>query len=160
MIEELTPQQQKILLLIYTYRFLDRSHIQQFLQHKSHQKINLWLSDMTSKGYLEKKVEIDTTFVKHPTLYFIAPKRLAFLRERTNVEVSKLEKLWRETEKTKVFIDKHLFIANFALHLKDYTYPHKLDQMVSLQYGRKKDEAGTYTRIQKTGSVSTFSRGK
>ncbi|NTU47260.1 DUF1801 domain-containing protein [Candidatus Roizmanbacteria bacterium] len=29
--------------------------------------------------------------------------------------------------------------AAFKNHLGLYTYPHKLDQMVSLQYGRKKD---------------------
>jgi len=45
----ITPQQQQILSLLYHFRFLDRSQIQKFMNHKNHKRILLWLNDLNEK---------------------------------------------------------------------------------------------------------------
>ena len=47
---KLKHQQQEIIKQHYTYRFLNSTQIQKFLNHKSKGKINDWLPDLAKKN--------------------------------------------------------------------------------------------------------------
>jgi len=63
----ITPQQQQILSLLYRFRFLDRSQIQQFMNHKNHKRILICLNDInekTTKAVIEQSWKHNTNPIK------------------------------------------------------------------------------------------------
>jgi DNA-binding PadR family transcriptional regulator len=72
-IQRITKQQQTILTYLYHYRFLNRTHIQNFLKHKTHNRINTWLKDLNEQGYVDRYYS--TTYGENtkPAIYSIGP---------------------------------------------------------------------------------------
>ena len=65
--EKLKTQIEKILILIYQYRFLNRLQIQTLLTHKYKNRINIWLKYLTKEKYLVR--DYVKKFPEEPAVY-------------------------------------------------------------------------------------------
>lgn len=68
----ITTKQQKILKLLYTYRFLTRPQLQSFLNHKDKRRVISWLKDLRDKEYIDWKYNKKTFNTKNqPAIYLL-----------------------------------------------------------------------------------------
>ncbi len=68
---KLTKKQQETLRLLYSFRFLNRIHIQALLRHKDPKTINLWLRDLRAKGYVEWIYSNHFAEKTKPAIYYL-----------------------------------------------------------------------------------------
>jgi hypothetical protein len=117
----LTPKQQKILKLIYRYRFLNRTQIQKLLNHKDKRRIISWLKDLRDKQYVDWHYN-STDFIakSQPGIYYLALNGIRYLRNLNEYPNEELRKRYKEPGRTQVFIGKCLLIADccITLHAK------------------------------------------
>ncbi|MBI4185716.1 replication-relaxation family protein [Candidatus Berkelbacteria bacterium] len=116
----ITSKQQTILHLLYRFRFLNRIHIQQFLNHKDHKRINVWLRDLTAKNYLGRIY--DSTFPNNvkPAIYYIELEGIRWLKTERSIDNTTLKKFYRESQRTERFIDHCQLIGQLYLELEDH----------------------------------------
>src|SRR5258708_20997867 len=90
----ITQQQQRILILLYRFRFLNRLHIQKFLHHKDKKTINVWLKDLKEKEYI-CRIYDDETFGENTKLavYYIDIQGISFLKTQSTFELQVIPKL-------------------------------------------------------------------
>lgn len=113
----ITQKQKQILLLLYRFRFLDRKQIQTLLNHKTFNRVNTWLKDLTEKDYIKRILDTESKINVNPAKYYLSKKAIRLLRELPECEPAYLTKLYREHKRTKAFIDQSLFIADIYLYL-------------------------------------------
>lgn len=111
----ITDKQQDILKLLYRFRFLKRSQIQQLLNHKDYKTINLWLKDLIEKEYIQKR---DIKF-PYKIAYHLAPNGISYFKKELKYESKLLQKYYREQDRTLSFISSSLLIADIYLDLKN-----------------------------------------
>jgi len=111
----ITDKQQDILKLLYRFRFLKRSQIQQLLNHKDYKTINLWLKDLIEKEYIQKRD------IKFPfkVAYHLAPNGISYFKKELEYESKLLQKYYREQDRSLSFISSSLLIAGIYLDLKN-----------------------------------------
>jgi len=118
----ITKQQQTILLLLYRFRFLNRIHIQTLLHHKTFNRINVWLKDLTGKNYIAKIADIESKINIIPSKYYLSVNGIRHLKTQPTSEIKYLSKLYRESKRSEAFINQCLFIADIYIYLsKKYT---------------------------------------
>ena len=110
-----TDKQQDILKLLYRFRFLKRSQIQQLLHHKDYKTINLWLKDLIEKEYIQKR---DIKF-PYKIAYHLAPNGISYFKKELEYESKFLQKYYREQDRSLSFISSSLLIADIYLDLKN-----------------------------------------
>lgn len=116
----ITNKQKEILLLLYRFRFLNRLQLQQLLNHTTYKRINLWLKDLTEKEYTTRIFKRSWTENSVPAKYYIAKHGIRFLKTQPDTKQEYLKKLYREKDRSQLFIDRCLFIADIYLrYLKD-----------------------------------------
>lgn len=111
----ITDKQQDILKLLYRFRFLKRSQIQQLLKHKDYKTINLWLKDLIEKEYIQKR---DIKF-PYKIAYHLAPNGISYFKKELEFESKLLQKYYREQDRSLSFISSSLLIADIFLDLKN-----------------------------------------
>lgn len=109
---KLTPKQLEILLLLYRYRFLDRTHIQRFLHHKDPKRINTWLKDLTDKNIIGRKYSRKLKENTKPAIYHLATKSRRILLERNDANEKLLKRVYREKTRSQRLIDHCLLVAD------------------------------------------------
>ena len=114
---KITNKQIEILNLIYKYRFLNRTQIQAFLNHKYHKRIIDWLKDLTEKEYLNRIYPNSAVIVMSPTIYYAGINAIRYFKLLDQDNNTYLKKLYRDNERTENFIAEQLLIANSGLHL-------------------------------------------
>ena len=114
-LSNITDKQQDILKLLYRFRFLKRSQIQQLLNHKDYKTINLWLKDLIEKEYIQKR---DIKF-PYKIAYHLAPNGISYFRKELKHESKLLQKYYREQDRSLSFISSSLLIADIYLDLKN-----------------------------------------
>jgi len=117
----ITPKQLDILLLIYRFRFLDRKHIQQFLNHKDPRRIKSWLKDLVDKKILGRKYSRKLGENIKPAVYFLSTKSKRILEGREETNEKLLNRVYREKTRSQKFIDHHLFLADVYFFLTSLT---------------------------------------
>lgn len=110
----ITDKQQDILKLLYRFRFLKRSQIQQLLNHKDYKTINLWLKDLIKKEYIQKR-DIKS---KYKLAYHLAPSGISYLKNVLKYESGLMQKYYREQDRSLSFITTNLLVADIYLDLK------------------------------------------
>jgi len=70
----LTKKQLEILTLLYRFRFLNRSQIQQLLNHKKISRINLWLKDLYYKKIIGRNYSNRLGDNIKPAIYYLKTK--------------------------------------------------------------------------------------
>ncbi len=115
----ITPKQQTILNLVYTYRFIERSQIQAFMGHRDKRRISSWLKDLREKQYLEW-VYNDTDFIEKskPAAYYLGLNGIRLLKNTSDYPLDELRKRYRESSRSQGFIARCSIIADAVLDLK------------------------------------------
>ncbi len=115
---KITKKQQEIIYLYSTYRFLNRLHIQQFLNHKNKKRVNTWLPDLVTKHYLEKVPQPNTFASKtKPTIYHLGLNGIRLLKIQDAIPLDRIHNLYREKFKKASFIDRCQLLADICLML-------------------------------------------
>ncbi len=129
---KITPQQQAIIRLLYTYRFLDRTHIQALMHHKDKRRIMAWLKDMRDKQYVTWIYDKDNFAEKtKPAVYYLNLNGIRLLRTTGDYPPAELRKRYKESSRQPDFIARSLLLADSVINLqarnaekesKDITY--------------------------------------
>jgi len=115
-VSKITPKQKEILLLLYKFRFLTTNQILQLLHHKDPHRIKEWLKDLKEKKCVNRHYE-RKSFGENtkPAIYFLAPKARLVLKKDMDLDFSELEYIYKESSRTKKFIDHNLFLVDIYL---------------------------------------------
>ncbi len=118
---KVTPKQLQILLLLYRFRFLDRTQIQQFLNHKNHRRIIAWLNDLTNKNIIGRKYSQKLKENTKPAIFHLATKSRGILLNHPDTSEKLLKRVYREKVRSKRLIDHCLLVANIYFYLEKQT---------------------------------------
>lgn len=121
----LKHRQEEIILYLYRFRFLNRSHIQQLLGHKQFNRIIIWLNQLTTEKYIHRYYNPKTvTVAAH---YSLGSKSRKYLlqkaeekkeeKESVVIQPRLLKRIWREQTLSEQFHTHCLFIADIYLSL-------------------------------------------
>jgi len=121
----ITTQQQQILLLLYRFRFLNRTQIQQYLNHKNHKRILIWLNDLISKKYIKTNDSIKSK----AKIYYLTKNSIPLLLEEDTSNKQSLQKLYLENERSNFFVESCLLIADIYLDMQNKTNKTKKIEM-------------------------------
>ncbi len=113
----ITQQQLQTILFLYRFRFLDRTQIQQFLNHKNHKRILVWLNDLTDKKMI-KTTQLPKSKAK---IYYLTKNSIPLLLAQNASSKQSLQKLYKESERSDFFIESCLLLANIYLDLQNKT---------------------------------------
>jgi hypothetical protein len=137
----ITKKQLAILILLYQFRFLDTTTIQLLLNHKIPTRIQQWLKDLTSKGYIHQFYD-RTSFVERtkPAVYCLTTKARQILKEQRKCKLPVLNQIYREIDRSEEFREHCCYVAKIYLQLRD-------------QYGETKGngEIKFFTKVELTG---------
>lgn len=112
----LTKKEMEILILLYRFRFLNRSNIQTMLNHKYHNQIQLWLNNLVKIGCIAR--EYDKQFAGGSAVYSLALPGRKQLAKHPDVEAKLLNnRVWREKARTAEFKDHCHTVNNIYLSL-------------------------------------------
>lgn len=107
----LTSRHTDILLLLYRFRFLTRAQIQSILNHKHHHRVIQWLHDLIEHKYVQLHTNLPT-----PT-YSLGINGRRYLKDKEGVDISVLNKVWRDTQYSHNFQKRCLTVADIFLDL-------------------------------------------
>jgi hypothetical protein len=120
-IPTITPQQHQIISLIYRFRFLERTQIQKYLNHKNHKRILIWLNGLTEKQFIktidDKKVIKDSK----AKIYYLDQNGIRYLAAQDRNDKPALEKFHHEKDRTSDFVSGSLLLADICLDLQAKT---------------------------------------
>lgn len=111
----------KIFAYLYRFRFLTRNHIQSLLNHKTFNRIIIWLNNLTDEKYIKRDYNPKTVTI--PAIYSLGVKGRKYIKENldkpifNNVKESLLDRVWRDRQLTPQFKNHCLFIADIYLSL-------------------------------------------
>lgn len=113
----ITPKQLEILILIYRFRFLNRSQLQTLLKHKDTKRINTWLKDLTDKKIVGRHYSTKLKENTKPAIYYLMTKSKTLLIGQPQVdERLLLKRVYREKIRSRKLIDHCIF--RFLFHLE------------------------------------------
>lgn len=110
--EQTTPKQTQILLLLYRFRFLNRSHIQKFLNHKSDTRISSWLKDLHQRNIIERIFPKTRETINSPAIFYLGKKSKPILEVHEKKNSKSLKRIYREKHVSEVFRNHWLCIAD------------------------------------------------
>lgn len=118
MADTLIPKQFDIIKLLYRFRFLTSSQIQQFIHDKTPRLTNYHLKILTDQKYISKHYTRTLGSANRPAVYFLAPGSFTILRDQADIPESKLKRIYRERLRSQQFIDHCIFMADYCLKLR------------------------------------------
>ena len=125
--EQTTPKQLNILLLLYRFRFLNRIQIQKLLNHKDPRRINTWLKDLTGKTIIGRHYSTKLKENTKPAIYYLMTKSKSLLIDQNGVDNKLLlKRIYREKIRSQRFIDHCILLADFYLGLQKTITDEKL----------------------------------
>jgi hypothetical protein len=113
----ITKKQQELLILIYRYRFINRTQLQYFLNHKNPAKINIWLKDLVTKNYIKSVVTTKLEKIHTPAIYYLSLNGIRFLKQHDLISVSTSRKYYAEANRSPILKSHCLAVADFACNL-------------------------------------------
>ncbi len=117
--ENITPKQLQILILLYRFRFLNRTQIQQFLNHKDPRRINTWLKDLTTKKILGQNYSTRLKDNTKPAVYYLASKSRKILLEEPDINEKLLNRVYRNRDSSQKLIDHSIFVASLYFLIRE-----------------------------------------
>lgn len=121
---KITSNQQDILKLLYTYRYLDRKQIQLAMNHKDKRRVISWLKDLREKQYIEWIYSTDFIEKTKPAIYYLGINGIRYLKTVKSEDgsnyypTSELRKRYKEAGRSRTFIDRSLLVADCCLLLQ------------------------------------------
>jgi len=116
-LQSITTKQEEILKLLYTYRYLDRIQIQKALNHKDKRRILAWLKDLREKQYIEWIYSTDFVEKTKPAIYYLGINGIRYLNSLDEYPIEELRKRYKDSSRSRTFIDRSLAIGNCCLAL-------------------------------------------
>ena len=123
--EQTTPKQLNILLLLYRFRFLNRIQIQKLLNHKDPRRINTWLKDLTTRNIIGRKYSTKLLANTKPAIYHLATKSRAILLIQPNINEKLLKRVYREKTRSDKLINHCLLVADLYFLLNNQSQTNK-----------------------------------
>jgi len=123
--EQTTPKQLNILLLLYRFRFLNRIQIQKLLNHKDPRRINTWLKDLTTRNIIGRKYSTKLLANTKPAIYHLATKSRAILLTQSDINEKLLKRVYREKTRSDKLINHCLLVADLYFLLDKQTQTNK-----------------------------------
>jgi hypothetical protein len=117
-IPSITKKQQDILKLLYAYRYLDRKQIQLSLNHTDKRRVISWLKDLREKKYVEWIYSTDFVEKTKPAIYYLGINGIRYLKTLDRYPIEELRKRYRDTGRSRTFIDRSLLVADCCLSLR------------------------------------------
>ena len=103
-------------MLLYTFRFLNSKQIQEFLKHKDHRRINSWLKDLVTKGYIGRDFKPVYGILTKPAVYYLTALGRKDIKEgHVYHSPNYLRKISRDNKSSKAFRIKCQIIADWYL---------------------------------------------
>lgn len=122
---KITPKQLQILLLLYRFRFLNRTQIQRLLNHKNHKRIIAWLNDLTSKNIIGRKYSNKLKENTKPAIYYLATNSRKILLSQPDTNEKLLNRVYREKIRSVKLIEHCIFLADIYFYLTSLTQQNK-----------------------------------
>ena len=122
----ITPKQLELLILLYRFRFLNRSQLQTLLKHKDTKRINTWLKDLTNKKILGRHYSTKLKENTKPAIYYLMTKSKALLINQPGVDEKLLRRAYREKIRSQKLIGHCLLLADFYLDLIKFSIDEKV----------------------------------
>lgn len=116
-IPKITNKQIDILKLIYRFRFLNSTQIQQFLNHKDKMRINLWLKDLHNKKYINRIYSNKIGDNTKPAIYYSGENLFKFVRDNLEYGEKYLKNIYRDHQRSEGFIDRQMLVVDICLSL-------------------------------------------
>ena len=123
--EQTTPKQLNILLLLYRFRFLNRIQIQKLLNHKDPRRINTWLKDLTDRNIIGRKYSTKLLANTKPAIYHLATKSRAILLVQPDINEKLLKRVYREKTRSDKLINHCLLVADIYFLLNNQSQTNK-----------------------------------
>lgn len=123
--EQTTPKQLQLLLLLYRFRFLNRIHLQKFLNHKDPRRINTWLKDLTTRNIIGRKYSNRLLANTRPAIYYLATKSRAILLTQPDINEKLLKRVYREKTRSDKLINHCLLVADIYFLLNKQSQANK-----------------------------------
>jgi len=123
--EQTTPKQLNILLLLYRFRFLNRIQIQKLLNHKDPRRINTWLKDLTDRNIIGRKYSTKLLANTKPAIYHLATKSRAILLTQPDINEKLLKRVYREKTRSDKLINHCLLVADIYFLLDNQSQTNK-----------------------------------
>lgn len=113
----ITKKQQDILLLLYRFRFLNRTQIQTILNHKTFNRINQWLKDLIDKNYTGKILDQSVKITTIPATYYLSRNGIKYLKTIPTCKKEYIQRIYADKSRSKDFITRSLLIADIYISL-------------------------------------------
>ncbi len=133
----LTPRQLSILTLLYRFRFLTRPQLQHLLNLHSHQRLTLWLKNLSEQQLIKQYKQ---TALTEPPIYSLGTKSRTVLKTAVK-NASVLKRIRWEANYSDQFRAKCLLLADMyiellgkygdALHFRTNTELKSFDDLIS-----------------------------
>lgn len=114
---KLKPRLEEILILIYKFRFLNRHQIQTLLNHKTFNRIIIWLNELTDKKYLKKYSDPKNITISSIYSLGTAGRKHFLENNQQNIQLHLLDRVWKEERYTQTFRAHCLILADIYLSL-------------------------------------------
>jgi hypothetical protein len=117
---KITPKQQEMLKLLYTYRFITRKQLQILLGHTDKRRVSNWLKELREQQFIDWIYDpTDPNERSTPAIYFLSINGILFLRQTKQYPEADLRKRYKDNERQQDFMAKCLLLVDCTIHLLD-----------------------------------------
>jgi len=112
-----TEKQKDIIDNVFRFRFINRYQIQKIVGHKDSKRVNVWLKDLVEKNYLGRIYSRKLLENTKPAVYYLSLNGIRYLKREKGIKGVYTRKLYFEKNKSDIFINHNLFIAELYTKL-------------------------------------------
>ena len=120
---KLKDRQLQILMLLYRFRFLNRTQIQKLLNHKNHTLVIHWLNELVKTKHIVSEFKRQLGNV--PSVYFLGTNGRKELLNRTDIKKKLLKRVYQEKKASSSFKNHCMAVADIYLSLLTLTQKNK-----------------------------------
>jgi hypothetical protein len=114
----ITQKQLAVLILLYRYRFLNRTQIQSLLNHKTAHRVKTWLKDLNEKQYINRIYSKHFGSEAKPAIYYLTLKSRQILKQEPACNIQLLERVYTEKQRSERFRCHCMTLADIYLGLR------------------------------------------
>jgi hypothetical protein len=116
---KITPKQQEILKLLYSYRFIARKQLQILLGHTDKRRVSSWLKELREQQFVDWIYDpLDPAEQSTPAIYYLGINGIRFLRQAKQYPEAGLRKRYRDNDRQQDFMAKCLQLVDCVIHLE------------------------------------------
>lgn len=116
---KITAKQQALIRLLYQYRYLERSLVQDLLGHTDKRRISAWLKDLRQKHYIEWHYNRASFSAKSkPAIYYLGLNGIRYLRSLEEYPAEQLRRRYKDGSRQPDFMARCLLVANCCTMLQ------------------------------------------